>query len=116
MNRANAAAHTASPGVALLPRIAVVVFTLLFIPGLSSAGTNPVFQLTGSRAGGTFGQLLGSPGDVNGDGYPDLLVGATGFNTPGPGGKVYLFFGGAAFDTIPDVVFDLGEFLFGMAR
>jgi hypothetical protein len=51
---------------------------------------------------GWFGYRLFTVGDVNGDGGPDFLAGASvnGYNGPR---HAYLYFGGAAFDTIPDV-------------
>ena len=48
-----------------------------------------------------------SIGDVNGDGQDDLVVGAySTAESPGDQGtgRVYVFYGGATFDTIPDVV------------
>ncbi|MBI4726663.1 FG-GAP repeat protein [candidate division TA06 bacterium] len=48
-----------------------------------------------------FGMGLASGKDVNGDGFDDLAVGANGYN-PDERGRVYIFYGGAAMDTIPD--------------
>jgi len=44
-------------------------------------------------------------GDVNGDGYMDLMVSAPDLNNDTGTGRVYLFFGGNPFDTIIDRVF-----------
>jgi hypothetical protein len=55
-----------------------------------------------------FGSALCLEGDLNGDDYADLAVGAhgyngdAGFNT----GRVYVFFGGSEPDTVPDFVLD----------
>ena len=53
-----------------------------------------------------FGRSV-SIGDVNGDGCDDLVVGAY-YTAERPGeygtGRVYVYFGGSCFDTIPDVV------------
>jgi len=52
----------------------------------------------------TFGHAVGGGGDLNGDGYQDIAVGAPQNNDLYPnGGKVYVFFGGNPMDTIPDL-------------
>ncbi len=50
-----------------------------------------------------FGELVVCPGDINGDGYDDLLA-----TSGGAGGDPlhYIYFGGPAFDTVPDVILD----------
>jgi hypothetical protein len=118
MTRADAATHAFfSQAATVLARLALILFALSVASTRSLAAPDPVFHLTGTRVGGAFGERLAAPGDVNGDGYPDLLVGATGFalTSPRAAGRAYLYFGGATFDTIPDVVFDAGELIIGMA-
>jgi hypothetical protein len=44
-------------------------------------------------------------GDYNADGYPDLAVGMGGRQRPPYYSAVYLYYGGPAFDSIPDLVF-----------
>jgi len=44
---------------------------------------------------------IATAGDVNGDGYSDIIVGA---GAPGPNRKVYLYFGGAEMDSLVDVL------------
>ena len=65
------------------------------------------------RPGIDFGQAVTSAADLNGDGYADLAVGSF-HDAPGKqqAGRVYIYFGGAAFDTIPDLILD-GETAFG---
>lgn len=51
-----------------------------------------------------WGRSIASAGDVNGDGFDDIIVGA---NTVIPGwwlGKAHIFFGGSPMDTQPDVI------------
>jgi hypothetical protein len=52
-----------------------------------------------------FGVTVSSAGDVNGDGYEDIIIGAP-FNDAGGvnAGRAYIFFGGTAMDSIADVV------------
>lgn len=53
-----------------------------------------LFQLTGERAGDGFGIGSADVGDVNKDGFDDVLVGAWQHSTAAPsGGKVYLYSG-----------------------
>jgi hypothetical protein len=71
--------------------------------------TTPRFVIYGNNCWwltNAFGFAV-SIGDVNGDGYNDLAVGAY-YTAEQPGhagrGRVYVFHGGPAFDTIPDVI------------
>jgi len=55
-----------------------------------------------------FGVALANVSDFNGDGAPDLAIGAPDAFVPGAyygAGKVYLYFGGAEMDDQPDAVF-----------
>ncbi|MFC1481199.1 FG-GAP-like repeat-containing protein [Candidatus Neomarinimicrobiota bacterium] len=54
--------------------------------------------------GDHFGAALTAVGDVNNDGYQDLAVGAP--IGPNPTGKVYIYFGSSAMDSIPDAVLE----------
>ena len=60
--------------------------------GLSGTAAAPAFSVTGQTGG--FGRVVASAGDVNGDGYDDLAVGAGTLNELT--GKIYVFYGGAA--------------------
>jgi hypothetical protein len=55
-----------------------------------------------------FGSAVAADADVNGDGWPDLLVGApTAEGAAGiRAGKVYVYFGGPGGDTVADVVLE----------
>jgi FG-GAP repeat protein/flagellar hook capping protein FlgD len=55
--------------------------------------------LTGQASGDEFGYSVGRAGDVNGDGYPDLIVGAD------VAGRAYLYYGGPGMDTLVDLTF-----------
>ena len=59
-------------------------------------GTNG-FILTGIDAGDLSGRSVSSAGDVNGDGYDDLIIGARGGDPNGDGsGETYIVYGGAS--------------------
>ena len=55
--------------------------------------------MTGENTNSEFGISISTAGDVNGDGYSDVIVGASGFP-----GKTYIFFGGASMNNIADVI------------
>jgi hypothetical protein len=61
--------------------------------------------LAGAASGDGFGGAVGAAGDVNGDGYDDVVVGASGNDAGGAGaGRAYVYFGGPAMDAVADVV------------
>jgi hypothetical protein len=75
--------------------------------GGPSLDATPDVTLIGESTGSLtlFGASVASAGDVNGDGFDDVIVGAPHF--PGGGnlnGRAYVFFGGISPDAVPDVV------------
>ncbi len=64
--------------------------------GLAGAPGTPAWTTTGENAGDAFGSAAAAAGDVNGDGYDDIVVGAENYNAGGAtyAGKVYVFHGG----------------------
>ena len=76
--------------------------------GGPSLDATPDLTLIGESTGAltTFGASVASAGDVNDDGFDDVIVGAPSY--PGGGnkpGRAYVFFGGAVPDAVPDRVF-----------
>ena len=59
--------------------------------GLGAAG----WTASGQYARDAFGSAVGTAGDVNRDGYDDLVVGAGGYPDGGAYGRVYLYHGAA---------------------
>jgi hypothetical protein len=54
-------------------------------------------QLDGLQSGSQFGWSVASAGDVNGDGYSDVIVGASQYNRPDSGeGAAFVFLGSAS--------------------
>lgn len=68
-------------------------------------GNEPNITLTGLAAGDNFGSDVADAGDVNGDGYADVLVSSPNNDTGGyNSGSVSVFFGGPQMDDAPDLV------------
>ena len=62
--------------------------------------------LVGEAAGDQFGYSVGAAGDVNGDGFADVIVGARMNDAAGTdAGRAYVFFGGPAMDAVADLVY-----------
>ncbi len=60
---------------------------------LVAAGSST--RLVGGEKGNGFGAAVAIPGDIDGDGYADVVVGAPGTDGESPG-EVYVFYGAAA--------------------
>ncbi len=82
-------------GSAADPGKAMIVFGGTSLPPSS-------ITLVGEAAGDEFGFSASSAGDVNGDGFSDVIVGAP-FNS-GTAGRAYVYFGGPAVDSQADLV------------
>lgn len=65
----------------------------------SAAGlsANPDWQMEGNQVSSGFGGAVGTAGDVNGDGYADILIGAYGYdNGQNDEGRVFVYHGSPA--------------------
>ena len=60
--------------------------------------------ITGDSAGIEFGVCVSVAGDVNGDGYDDVIVGARSYGSNRTG-RAYVYFGGASMNNTADVIF-----------
>ncbi len=74
--------------------ISVPIVLILFVPSEADIG-NPIVTMTGSSKDERFGWNVSNAGDVNRDGYDDIIVGAPGYDNER--GRVYIFFGGPWF-------------------
>ena len=72
----------------------------IYFGGASMNNTADVI-LEGEAAYNLFGFSVSSAGDVNGDGYSDVIVAAYGYNSNT--GKAYLYFGGVAMNSTADL-------------
>ena len=62
--------------------------------GGSGLSATPAFSVTGENTGDSFGISVAGAGDVNGDGYADVIVGAKSYSNSK--GKAYVYHGGGA--------------------
>jgi len=67
---------------------------------LADSGSDVIFQ--GAVIRDFFGYAVAGAGDLNNDGYDDVVVGAD--DAEGGLGRAYFYFGGNPADTIPDIV------------
>ncbi len=74
--------------------------------GGPNGDTKPDVILSGEGAGDAFGYSVAGAGDVNGDGYADVVVGAYENSArAGGAGRAYVYFGGGRMDGSPDLIF-----------
>lgn len=66
----------------------------LYLGSASGLSATPVWTKYGEGSLDTFGQSVASLGDVNGDGYSDVIIGAPSYPNYGWRGKVYVYHGG----------------------
>ncbi len=69
--------------------------------GSDTIDTLPDLILKGRSPDDSFGGSVSASGNVNGDGYADIVVGTA-------LGKAYLYFGGSPMDSIPDLILPEG--------
>jgi hypothetical protein len=68
-----------------------------YLGSASGLSTTPVWVPEGDQAGAKYGVSVATAGDVNGDGFADVLVGADGFSNGEAGeGRAFLYLGSAA--------------------
>ncbi|HMS35107.1 MAG TPA: FG-GAP-like repeat-containing protein [Ignavibacteria bacterium] len=70
--------------------------------GGENMNNSPDVTLTGENSADNFGCSVSGAGDINGDGFGDVVVGAHGYNLDH--GKVYIYFGGSVMNNTADVI------------
>ena len=69
----------------------------LFLGGPHGLSPTPSFTMVGEKEGDHFGSYVAGVGDVNGDGFNDILIGAPNNSEKGENnGKVYLLYGNSS--------------------
>ncbi len=67
---------------------------MLYLGSAAGLGSEPAWEVEGNLQSLSFGISVSTAGDVNGDGYSDVIVGAYGANVPGGGpGYAYVYLG-----------------------
>jgi hypothetical protein len=70
---------------------------LLFLGSLTGPGTTPAWMAESNLAASSFGTCVAPAGDINGDGYADILIGApTTTNGQSEEGRAYLYLGSSS--------------------
>ncbi|MCF6235306.1 MAG: FG-GAP-like repeat-containing protein [Gammaproteobacteria bacterium] len=68
----------------------------LYYGSASGLAATPAWTMDGGQVRAYFGRAIASAGDVNGDGFADILIGAPGYDTADvDAGRVYLYLGSA---------------------
>jgi hypothetical protein len=70
----------------------------VYLGSAAGLATSPTVTLLGSEVRGAFGRWVSNAGDVNGDGYADVVIGADGENGAdgaGSPGRAYVYLGSA---------------------
>jgi hypothetical protein len=84
----------------------------LFAGGQGGPSNAPLWVAEGDQASARFGSALSLDGDVNGDGFADILIGAPGQSVLGfqAAGVAHLFLGSASGPSVyPDSSFNFGQ-------
>jgi hypothetical protein len=91
----------------------------VFLGGSSGLASSPAWTVDGAQAGAALGTSVATAGDVNGDGYADVVAGAPGWDAPlTDAGRAVLYLGsvsGLAVTPAWAVVGDIAGSAFGTA-
>ncbi|HLP10963.1 MAG TPA: FG-GAP-like repeat-containing protein [Flavobacteriales bacterium] len=78
----------------------------VYLGGPTAVATTPYFTMESNVAATLFGSSVSSAGDCNGDGFSDILIGASGFDVTTPSaltdaGRAYVFMGNNSHNVLP---------------
>jgi hypothetical protein len=84
----------------------LIAIALLVAPHIGAAAITSQILIdpVGEYTGDVFGCSIAWVGDVNGDGYDDLLAGAFRYPEIASAGQAYLYFGGPGLDSVVDLL------------
>ncbi len=68
----------------------------VYLGSASGLSTSPAWTADGDRKPASFGWSVGTAGDVNGDGYSDVIVGAPSYDGDWGSLACYLYLGNAS--------------------
>ncbi|MCX7047159.1 MAG: FG-GAP-like repeat-containing protein [Candidatus Sumerlaeota bacterium] len=80
----------------------------VFYGSATGLTTSPAWTVQGDQAGSRFGWSAASAGDVNGDGYADVIIGAPSYNNAySQGGRAFVYYGsGTGLPSSPSRIYD----------
>ena len=83
----------------------ISVTALLSASSAQAISSSTLVTLAATDGREDFGTSVAGAGDINGDGFSDLIVGAPGYDQfSSRAGRAYVFYGGAGADSIPDLI------------
>jgi len=91
-----------SPALLLALAIALIMISSRVLA--APIATRLLIDPAGENDGDQFGVSVAGVGDLNGDGYDDLVIGANFYPSSSGHGRAYLYFGGSTIDSVADLV------------
>ncbi|HET9951337.1 MAG TPA: FG-GAP-like repeat-containing protein [Candidatus Eisenbacteria bacterium] len=93
-----------------LPSLPGLVVILAFAAPAFASPPAPFLSLPGEAPGDRFGSSVAATGDLNGDGFTDIVIGAQWSDAVAPnGGRAYVYLGGPGSDAIADYVLQVPQ-------
>jgi hypothetical protein len=96
-------------------------YARLYLGG-PTLNTTRYIKLAGDQPGSRFGWSVAGGGDLNGDGYPDIVIGAPWYSYGGNpdgtqmAGAVYVYFGGPTIHSTPDLILRINGWYYNFGQ